>query len=86
MGMAYLTEFEAGDTIVLEGDRINGYAHEWKLVVSWVDWGNWDSEFEEAPDMVFTNGYCFSGDTLYSKANGGKRVGRFFYGFIKEAV
>lgn len=82
--MAYVTEFQTGDTVVLEGDRINGYANEWTLVVSSVDWGNWDGEFEEAPDMVFTNGYCFSGDTLYSKVNGGRRLGRFFYGFIKK--
>ena len=79
-------QFEAGDTVILEGDRINGYAHEWTLVVGSVNWNDWDSEFEEAPDMVFTNGYCFSGDTLYSKVGGGKRLGRFFSAFTKEVT
>jgi len=82
--MAYVTNFESGDTVILEGDRINGRGHEWTLVVSSVNWDDWDSEYEAAPDMVFTNGYCFSGDTLYSKVNGGRRVGQFFYGVIKK--
>ena len=83
--MAYLEDFKAGDTIVLEGERINGYGHDWMLVVESVDWGNFDSEFESAPDMIFTNGYKFMGDTLYANKFGtGRRVGKFFYGFIKQ--
>ena len=83
--MAHVTEFNTGDTVVLEGDRINGRGHEWTLIVSWVNWDDWDDwMYASAPDMVFTNGYCFSGDTLYSKESGGRRLGHFFYGFIKQ--
>ena len=83
--MAHVTEFNTGDTLILKGDRCNGRGHEWALTISWVEWEGWDAESDPAPDMVFTNGYSFSGDTLYSKEDcGGRRLGRCFYGFIKQ--
>ena len=82
--MAHVTEFNTGDTLILEGGRINGREHAWTLTVSWVNWEDWDAEHESAPDMVFTNGYCFSGDTLYSRESGGRRLGHSFYGFIQQ--
>ena len=82
--MAHVTEFNTGDTLILKGDRCNGRGHEWALTISWVERDDWDAEYESAPDMVFTNGYCFSDDTLYSKESGGRRLGHFFYGFIKQ--
>jgi len=72
-----MTDYKAGDTIRLTGERMNGDAHVFTLTIAEVYPEDYENEFDSFVPFVSTKGHQFAHDKLVTRRLTG--VGRFFY-------
>ncbi len=69
--------YKAGDTVQIEGCRMNGYEHVWTLTVAEVYPEHYDPATDSFLPFRSTTGHQLWSDILVSKR--GQKIGRQFY-------
>jgi|DEB0MinimDraft_12_1074336.scaffolds.fasta_scaffold41720_2 hypothetical protein len=72
-----MTNYKAGDTIKLTGERMNGDGHVFTLTIAEVYPEDYENEFDSFVPFLSTKGHRFGHDNLITKRL--TSVGRYFY-------
>jgi len=69
--------YKAGDTVQIEGCRMNGYEHIWTLTISEIYPEHHDPDTDSFVPFRSTSGHELWDDVLVSKR--GQKIGRHFH-------
>ena len=69
-------EIKAGDVVTMIGDTMGGLEKVWAFTVKTVSYEGFDEMECTGPEMTFTSGHRFCGDSLQTQRN--NNVGRNF--------
>ncbi len=70
--------YKAGDTVQIEGCKMNGYEHVWTLTIDEAFPEDFDQSADSFVPFRSTSGHELWGDTLLTKR--GRKIGRHFHG------
>jgi len=72
-----MADYKAGDTIELQGERMNGFSHTFTLTIAEVYPDMYDTELDSFIPFVSIDGHWFDQDQLITRKH--TRIGRFFF-------